>query len=271
MPLGAELHGRCAAPSSWHDGRRCAALELRGHVLGHQLRVGLGLAHLLDVDEHLVVGERLHARELRLTLGGRVQVAALQDLVPPCCRSPMPGARGVDDDLRLVGGALDLHARDVGVVQVLLHGALDAQVRLEPLLVLAVLVPLARPGLDDPEPEAIRMVFRPMLVRPGSACVRRARCGCGSRLFRCALRGPSRGGASGAWRRSTPCRRWRGSHKASPRRCRALDLGDGAREQLLDHGDAAFGTEVEQLERFRGVAAAHQVDDHAGFCMLIRW
>ena len=36
-----------------------AALELGGDVLGHQLRVDLGLADLDDVQEDLVLGERL--------------------------------------------------------------------------------------------------------------------------------------------------------------------------------------------------------------------
>ena len=57
-----------------------ATLELRGDVLGDELRAGLGLADLLDVDEDLVLGERLDAREERLALGGGLQVADLQRL-----------------------------------------------------------------------------------------------------------------------------------------------------------------------------------------------
>src|SRR5262249_8822563 len=67
------------------------------------------------------------------------------------------GARGEDDDLRLVRGALDLHGRDVRVHEVVLHGALDAHVFVEPLCVALVLEPLAVPRLDDAEAEAVRM------------------------------------------------------------------------------------------------------------------
>ena len=131
--LGAELHRRLqrllhgAAEGD-------AALELRRDVLGDELRVGLGLADLLDVDEHLVVGERLDAGELGLALGGGAQVADLEDLdALAALADDHAGARRVDDDLGLVGGALDLDGRDVRVVEVLLDGALDADVLVQPL------------------------------------------------------------------------------------------------------------------------------------------
>src|SRR5688572_465887 len=43
-----------------------------------------------------------------------------------------------------------------------------------------------------------------------------------------------------------------------------LGVGDGARDQLLDEGSAALEREVQKLQGFGGVTAAHQVDDHPG-------
>ena len=93
-----------------------AALELGGDVLGDELRARLGLADLLDVDEDLVLGERLDAGEERLALGGRLQVADLQRLdALAALADDHAGARREDDDLALVRGALDLDAGDAGV------------------------------------------------------------------------------------------------------------------------------------------------------------
>jgi hypothetical protein len=72
-------------------------------------------------------------------------------------------ARGVDDDLGAVRGALDLDAGDVRVVEVLLDRALDAQILVQPLLVgVTVFVPLAAPRLDDADGKPIGCVFCPM-------------------------------------------------------------------------------------------------------------
>ena len=83
-----------------------AALELGRDVLGHELRVGLGLAHLLDVDEQLVVGELL---QLFLELLHAGAAAADDDA----------RARGRDHDLGLVRGALDRDAGDARVRELL--------------------------------------------------------------------------------------------------------------------------------------------------------
>src|SRR5690606_7271220 len=116
--LGAKLHRR-AEGLLHRTAERDAALELCCDVLGHELRVRLRLAHLLDVDEDLVRRERLDAGELGFTLGGRVEVAALQDLdTATTLTNHHPRATREDDDLDLVRGALDFHARDVGVVEI---------------------------------------------------------------------------------------------------------------------------------------------------------
>jgi hypothetical protein len=85
-----------------HRGRECllhraaerdTALELRRDVLGHELRVRLRLAHLLDVDEDLVLGERLDPRELRLALRAVSRLPFRISMPLPPLPITMPGAR----------------------------------------------------------------------------------------------------------------------------------------------------------------------------------
>jgi hypothetical protein len=75
-----------------------AALELERNVLGHELRVHVGTPHLVDVDEGLL------ARELGQLL---LQLLDLRALLAD--HDARPG--GVDVDLRLVRGALDVDLR----------------------------------------------------------------------------------------------------------------------------------------------------------------
>ena len=85
--LGAELHrggDRLLHGAAEGD----PALELRRDVLGDELGVGLRLAHLLDVDEDLVVGERGDAGEDRLALG-RVSTLPLFSVSIPLPPLPM--------------------------------------------------------------------------------------------------------------------------------------------------------------------------------------
>src|SRR5262249_51372140 len=144
-PLGAELHRRLhrllhgAAEGD-------AALELGGDVLGHQLRVGLGLADLLNVQEDLVLREGLD-----LFLEGLDARAALPD--------DDAGARGEDVDLHLVGGALDLDGRNAGVRELRLDELLEAQVLMQPLREVLLGVPLRAPAPNDAEAETYRMCF----------------------------------------------------------------------------------------------------------------
>src|SRR5262249_978924 len=121
-----------------------APLELGRDVLCDELGVGFGLPNLLHVDEDFVAVEQRNAGEHSLALRGGADVAAFQDLDPLAAFADHHAwARGVDDDLGAVRGALDFDAGDVRVVEVLLDGALDADVLMEPLLVArAVLVPL---------------------------------------------------------------------------------------------------------------------------------
>src|SRR5690606_14845750 len=111
---------------------------------GHELGVGLRLADLLDVHEEFVVGEAL---KLSLQLLDAGPTLTDDDARP----------RGEDDDLHLVGRALDLDIGDTRVSELAADGLLQAQVLMQPVRVVLVLVPLRLPGLDNPEPKAVRM------------------------------------------------------------------------------------------------------------------
>ena len=143
--LRAELHGGLGGLLHGAT-ERDAALELRRDVLGDELRVGLGLADLDDVQEHLVLGQRLDFLLERLDAR-----ATLTDHDARTGR--------VDVDLRLVRRALDLDVRDARVVELLLDEALQLEVFMQPLRVVLLLVPARRPRLDDAEAKADRMCF----------------------------------------------------------------------------------------------------------------
>src|SRR6266446_131420 len=121
-----------------------APLELGGDVLRDQLRVGLGLADLDDVEEHLVLRELL---QLLLDLLDARTALADDDARP----------RGVHVDLHLVGGALDLDLADTGLAQLLLHVLAQLDVLVQPARVVLLLVPLGVPGADDAQAEADRI------------------------------------------------------------------------------------------------------------------
>src|SRR3954469_13825445 len=118
--------------------------ELLGDALGDQLRVGLGVLDLEDVQLHLLAGELLQLAADAVGLGA----AATDD-----------DARtsGVDVHPDPVTGALDLHLRDAGALHALAHELADGHVFLDVVLVQLVRVP---PGLvvgGDAEPEPVRV------------------------------------------------------------------------------------------------------------------
>lgn len=122
------------------------ALELRGDVFADELGVRLGTTHLLDVDEELALGELL---ELGLELLDAGATLADKDT----------GARGVNHDLDLVRGALDLDIRDPRVRELLVDVRLELQVFVKPGSVVLILVPLGFPSRRDTEAEAVRVNF----------------------------------------------------------------------------------------------------------------
>ena len=76
--------------------------------------------------------------------------------------------RGVDVDLRLVGGALDLDLGDARVVEAALDEHADADVLVQQRGVVAVRVPLRVPALDHTEAKSLRM-YLPAHATPRSA------------------------------------------------------------------------------------------------------
>src|SRR5665811_1262911 len=121
------------------------AAQLLGHVGGHEVRVELRLADLLDLELHLA-GLREVADLLAEDLDVRAALA--------------------DDDARLrrvdrhrhVGDAtLELDAADAGVGQATLDELAHGEVFLEQRGVLLVGVPLRGPGAARPQAEAVRV------------------------------------------------------------------------------------------------------------------
>src|SRR5690606_19857218 len=118
--------------------------QLLGHALGHQLRVGLGVLHLEDVQLHLLAGQLLQLAANALRLGA---VTADHDARP----------RGVDVDADPVPGALDLHRGDTGPLQALQQRLADLDVLAHVVGVLLVGVPAALVVGRDAQPEAVRV------------------------------------------------------------------------------------------------------------------
>src|SRR4029078_6603373 len=123
-----------------------ALLELHRHRLADQLRVELRLLDLLDVDEDLAVG---------LLLDLLLQLVDFR----PLAADDGPRARGVDVDLQLVGGALDLDLRDAGVREARLQRVAQLEILVQQLPGVLVGVPARAPGLVEAEPESVRMDF----------------------------------------------------------------------------------------------------------------
>src|SRR6266545_5270821 len=161
---------------------RDAPLELGRDVLRDELRVDLRLTHLDDVQVDLVGREGLEVLLDRLD-----PRAALAD--------HDPGARGVDVDLDLVRGPLDLDPGDAGLAELLLHELAEVNVLVQPLRVVLLFVPLRVPGADDPEPKPDRMDFlsheRSLLSSQGAATRSRAPRTRGSSSSRRGTRAPS--------------------------------------------------------------------------------
>ena len=123
-----------------------AALHLQTHRLSDQLRLQLRLVDLHDVDEDLAAGLLLQIVTELVHLG-------------PLAADDDSGARGVDVDLQLVGGPLDVDARHAGVRQPLLQLRAQRQVLVQEPRIGLFGVPARLPGAVEPEPEAVRMDF----------------------------------------------------------------------------------------------------------------
>src|SRR4029450_13065601 len=69
------------------------------------------------------------------------------------------GARGVDVDLQVAGGALVLDHRHAGVVEAVLEVLLQRQVLVQEIRVVLVREPARLPGLVEPDAEPVRVNF----------------------------------------------------------------------------------------------------------------
>src|SRR5688572_6262067 len=125
---------------------RDALFELHRHRLADQLRIQFRLLDLLDVDEDLAVGPLL---DLLLQLVHFLSLAADDDA----------GTRGVDVDLQVARGALDLDLRHTGVLEALLEILLQRQVLVQEIRVVLARKPARLPGLVEPDAEPVRVNF----------------------------------------------------------------------------------------------------------------
>ena len=121
-----------------------AALELRGDVLGHELRVELRTLDLLDVDVDLAVDELLQL------------VAELVDL-SALASDDDAGTGCVDVDAHLVRRALDVDLRDSGVRETLLQIRAKLQIAMKRLGVVLPGKPAGMPRLVESEPKSVRV------------------------------------------------------------------------------------------------------------------
>src|SRR3954453_4670874 len=128
-----------------HRAAECdAALELRGDVLRHQLRVELRTLDLLDIDVDLAVDELLQLVAELVDFGS---LAADDD----------PRARRVDVDAHLVRRALDVDLRDSGVREALLEILAKLQIAMQRLGVALAGKPAGVPSLVESEPKSVRV------------------------------------------------------------------------------------------------------------------
>ena len=118
--------------------------QLLGHALRDELRIRLRVAHLEDVQLHLLAGELLQGRPDTVGL----RAAAADDDA---------GARGVDVDANPVTGALDLHLGDARALHALAHQLADLDVLGHVLRVRLVRVPPGVPVGADAQAEPVRV------------------------------------------------------------------------------------------------------------------
>ncbi len=127
-----------------------AAGELLGDALREQGRVGLrsrlrgGRVHVLDLHVHALLRDPLDVLADPIDLGA---LSADHDA----------RASGPDVDPDLVALALDVDARDARAGQAGADVLADPDVLVQMGRVLAARVPVGLPGVDDPQPESVRI------------------------------------------------------------------------------------------------------------------
>ena len=122
------------------------ALELLSDGLGNQVGVELGTLDLDDVDGDLALGD----------LGDLLEVGAEVVDLGALLADDDARAGGVDGDLHLVAGAVDVDAGQGGLLETLLEELANLEIVAERLSVVLVGVPAGAPVLGDAEAEAGR-------------------------------------------------------------------------------------------------------------------
>ena len=144
--LGAGAHG--AAHSILHGAAvRNTLLKLSGDILGHQLRVHIGVADLHDVQLHGLADKLLNALAVLLHLG-----AALAD--------DHTGTGHMQVNGNDLAAALDLDLGDTGRIQELLQVHADLVILHQKVAHLLIAgIPTGIPVFDDAHAEAVGINF----------------------------------------------------------------------------------------------------------------
>ncbi len=151
--LGAGAHRRLHGPAHGPAERHPAG-QLLGHALreqggvGLRPRVGRGLVHVLDLDVDALAGDALEVLADALDLG-------------PLAADHDARAGRADEHPHLVALALDVDRGDAGARQPPADVLADADVLMEVRRVVASGVPVRLPGVDDPQPEPVRVDLMP--------------------------------------------------------------------------------------------------------------
>src|SRR6185437_7153954 len=150
----AHLHAEgSASHGAHHCALHCTAehhalLDLLRNAVGDELRIQLGLADLGDVEAHVADG---HAEELRRLLAQLLDVLAL-------LADHDAGTRGLDRDVDLLRGALDLNAAHRRLGQPAPQELADAEVGVHMRReLLPAGEPARAPVARDAEPDADRI------------------------------------------------------------------------------------------------------------------
>jgi hypothetical protein len=153
-PLGAEAHG--GLDGLLHGATEGhAPLQLLGDLLGHQLRVGFGLAHLFDIEPDLFLG---HLAQLGAELLDLGTLLADDDARPG----------GVNNDADLICLPLDLDPGHARMLQAPLDVAPQPQILVQRVGVALAGVPARAPRLDHAQPKSqgVRLLSHAVLPRP---------------------------------------------------------------------------------------------------------
>src|SRR5262249_12900264 len=137
-----------------HDGalhrttKHHALLDLLRNAIRDELRIELRLANLRDIEAHI---RTRHAEELRRLLAQLLDLFAF-------LTDDDAGAGGLNGDVHLLRGALDLHAADGSLGKLLLQEFAHAEIRVHmSRKLLLARVPLGHPIPGNTEANADRI------------------------------------------------------------------------------------------------------------------